>query len=84
MTIYYLDFSPSCFWTEVSLNSKLFLGFLSGLKEIFHWYAKPCMTVRSLWTIEAKVITRLTKENNEVSSARSLASYASPCGKSLI
>ena len=57
--------------------------FLSGLNDIFCWYAKSCMTIKSLLSAYAEVLTQLTTENNEVSSTENLLSDVSSCGKSL-
>ena len=56
----------------------------SGLNDIFHWYAQPCIFDRSLLSVEPEVFTQFTMLNKEVSSAMRLTSEFSPCGRLLI
>ena len=40
---------------------------LSGLNDIFHWYAQSCMTIKSLLNDEAEIFTQLITKKNEIS-----------------
>ena len=55
---------------------------LSGLNDIYYWYAQFCIFNRSLINAEAEVFTQFTMLNKEVSSAKSLTSEISPSGRS--